>query len=165
MRDLTEKTIECMDMLDKIGIKYGNLLDVTPNTRARRWGQCRMVPGGYTINISVDLLDERNSEKGLKETIIHELLHTVDGCMNHGAKWKKLAGMVNNAFNMNIQRTSSAENKGVEHRQIEARHGKVYIIQCTGCGQKWEHYRMSKSVQHPEWYQCGKCKSKLERIA
>ena len=85
MRDLTAYAIECMNELDNIGIEYGNIIEFTVNTRAKkRWGQCRAVPGGYSINISSVLLDERNDEKGLKETIHHELLHSCKGCMNHG---------------------------------------------------------------------------------
>jgi len=81
MRNLDEYAIQCMEELDAIGIEYGNIIEVKVNTRAKkRWGQCRAVPGGYSINISVVLLDERNDEQGLKETIIHELLHSCKGC-------------------------------------------------------------------------------------
>ena len=67
MRDLTEYAIRSMEYLDNIGIEYGNIIDFTVNTRARnRWGQCRAVPGGYTININAALLDERNDENGLR---------------------------------------------------------------------------------------------------
>lgn len=90
MRNLEDVAIECMEMLDRIGIKYGNVKEVIPNSRARsRWGQCKIVPGGFQININVDLLDERNSIDGLKETLLHELLHTVSGCFNHGREWKE----------------------------------------------------------------------------
>lgn len=53
MRDLTAYAIECMTELDNIGIEYGNIIEFTVNTRAKkRWGQCKAVPGGYSINIS-----------------------------------------------------------------------------------------------------------------
>ena len=39
MRDLTEYVCKAMDMLDSIGVKYGNIIDCTVNTRAqKRWG-------------------------------------------------------------------------------------------------------------------------------
>lgn len=48
MRDLTAYAIECMTELDNIGIEYGNIIEFTVNTRAKkRWGQCKAVPGGY----------------------------------------------------------------------------------------------------------------------
>lgn len=61
MRNLDEYAIQCMEELDAIGIEYGNIVEVKVNTRAKkRWGQCKAIPGGYSINISVVLLDERN---------------------------------------------------------------------------------------------------------
>ena len=39
MRDLTAYAIECMTELDNIGIEYGNIIEFTVNTRAKkRWG-------------------------------------------------------------------------------------------------------------------------------
>lgn len=112
MRDLIEYACKAMEMLDSIGVQYGNIIDFTVNTRAqKRWGQCRKVPGGYTININAVLLDERNSEDGLMNTILHELAHSVDGCMNHGTNWKAVANHIHNALGYNIKRTDSAEEK------------------------------------------------------
>ena len=114
MRDLIDFTIQCMNELDRIGIPYGNVIDVTINTRAKkRWGQCRKVPGGFTININVVLLDEKNDVDGLRNTIFHELLHTCPDCWNHGTQWKAYAAMIRRELGYNIQRTSSAEEKGV----------------------------------------------------
>lgn len=84
MRNLMEYANECMVKLDDLGIEYGNVLEFKVNTRAaHRWGQCKVVPGGYSINISAVLLDD-NDEQGLINTIFHELLHTyLKGCCNH----------------------------------------------------------------------------------
>ena len=43
MRDLTAYAIECMTELDNIGIEYGNIIEFTVNTRAKkRWGNARL---------------------------------------------------------------------------------------------------------------------------
>lgn len=159
MRNLDEYAILCMEELDAIGIEYGNIVEFKVNTRAKkRWGQCRAIPGGYSINISVVLLDERNDEQGLKETIIHELLHSCKGCMNHGENWKRLAAKVNRAYGYNIKRCSSAEDKGVqeETRPVNVRIVN-YIIKCNKCGHTYTRTRMSKLIQRPERYRCGHC--------
>ena len=93
MRDLMEYANFCMEMLDEINIPYCEPESFTINTRARRWGQCKYIraSGKFYININITLLDERNGEDGLINTILHELLHTCPGCMNHGAEWKKWA--------------------------------------------------------------------------
>ena len=165
MRNLDKYAIECMRELDAIGIEYGNIIEVKTNTRAKkRWGQCKAIPGGYSINISVILLDERNDEQGLKETIIHELLHSCKGCMNHGKNWKYLAEKVNKAYNYNIKRCSSADDKGVQEETRPISDNPVnYIIKCNQCGHIYTRIRMSRAVQHPELYRCGRCGGTLSR--
>lgn len=163
MRDLLYYTSVCMHELEAIGIEYGAIIEVKENTRAKsRWGQCKRIPGGYSININKILLDERNSEQGLKETIIHELLHSCKGCMNHGTSWKSLAEKVNRAYGYNIKRCSSSEDKGVYE---ETKHIKTrlvnYIIKCDKCGHTYTRTRMSKAVRHPERYRCGCCGGNL----
>ncbi len=45
MRNLHEYVNICKAELDSIGIKYGNIIDVKVNTRAkRRWGSARECP-------------------------------------------------------------------------------------------------------------------------
>ena len=163
MRDVEIYALDCMDKLDQIGIEYGNILEVTVNTRAKnRWGQCKKVPGGYTININSALLDERNEEAGLINTMFHELLHSCRNCMNHGAEWKRLANKVYQAYGYNIKRTSSAADKGVE---LETRNITYkYTMKCTCCGQIIQKQRMCDFVKNTWRYQCGICKGKFERI-
>lgn len=165
MRDLTTYAIECMTELEEIGIEYGNVTEFTVNTRARkRWGQCKKVPGGFEINISSVLLDERNDERGLKETILHELLHTCRGCMNHGEIWKRLAQKVNMAYGYNIKRTNSADDKGVlEETRPPVKQREVnHRVTCTGCGHVYTRTKASKLITHTDHYRCGCCGGKLK---
>lgn len=161
MRDLIDFTIQCMNELDRIGIPYGNVIDVTINTRAKkRWGQCRKVPGGFTININVVLLDEKNDVDGLRNTIFHELLHTCPDCWNHGTQWKAYAAMIRRELGYNIQRTSSAEEKGVI-KEPEIERTPKYQIVCNGCGHIWERYKMSKTIKQISFCRCGSCNGRL----
>lgn len=166
MRNLNLIAKECMEMLDGLGIEYGNIKEFKVNTRAHsRWGQCKRVIGGYSININVALLDERNDINGLKNTILHELLHSCDGCMNHGEKWKAMARKVNDAYGYNIKRTSSSSEKGVDkelnkHTEIVYR----YAVQCKECGHIYKRSKMSNVIKHPDDYRCAHCHGKLKRI-
>lgn len=173
MRDLQKYAVDCMEMLDCIGIEYGNIIEIVPNSRAKaRWGQCKAIPGGYSININVELLDERNDEDGLINTIIHELLHSAKGCMNHGENWQRLANIVYREYGLNIKRTSSAAEKGMcdeaikEH--IAARksrtHNVEYIIKCECCGHTYKRYKASKLTKHPDWFRCGNCNGALHLV-
>ena len=164
MRNLTEYALKSMECLDNIGIKYGNIIDVTVNTRAKsRWGQCKAVPGGFSININQSLLDERNSEEGLINTIIHELLHTCEGCMNHGSNWKRLAEKVYREYGYNIKRTSSAAEKGVDNETRQQKQIKHKYV-CKGCGQVITRERESKFTQNYDKYLCARCGSHFKKI-
>ncbi len=50
---------------------------------------------GWTLN---------NSEKNLRNTLIHELIHTVPGGLCHTGQWKKWAKYVNERTDYHIQR-------------------------------------------------------------
>lgn len=164
MRDLQKVARECMKELDAIGIQYGNVKRFEINTRAKkRWGQCKVVPGGFTINISAFLLDETTDIKGLKNTIIHELLHTCKGCLNHGAEWKRLAAKVNRAYGYNIKRTSSADEKGCTCRDNETIRQIKHKLVCSNCNHVFIRYKESNLTKHPDRYLCG-CGGKIEMI-
>lgn len=167
MRDLMTYATICMKELDAIGIKYGRILKWEINTRAKsRWGQCRTVSGGYSININSVLLDDRNDEKGLKETIHHELLHSCKGCMNHGTNWKSLAQRVNRVYGYNIKRTDSAADKGVVEETRPPRKAREanYKVVCLDCGKIYTRAKASKLITHTDRYRCGCCCGKLKRV-
>lgn len=64
-------------------------------------------------------LREDTDIDGLKNTIIHELLHTCKGCMKHTGEWKQLAEKVNRYYGYNIKRCDSADEKGISEEQKE----------------------------------------------
>lgn len=110
MRDLYKVATECMYELDLLGIPYAEIPKErwTVNTRAKsRLGQARKRNGEYSINISADILHDKYPLEFLKNTVIHELLHTCKGCMNHGEKWKAYAEKVNAKYGYNIERCVS----------------------------------------------------------
>ncbi len=161
MRDLQQYARECLKELDAIGIEYGNITKFVINTRAKkRWGLCEPVPGGFQIEISSVLLDERNDETGLKNTIIHEILHTCKGCQNHQEKWKRVAQKVNAAYGYNIKRTSSTLEKGVLEETMPPISAN-YVIECECCGYTYTREKKSKLITNMERYRCGVCGGRL----
>lgn len=169
MRDLKEYVTHCIDELKSIGIEPGRILTLEINTRARkRWGACSPEYDekgniiGYNISINKLLLDEKIPEKALKNTIIHELLHSCKGCLTHKNQWKNLAEKVRMELGYDIRRVGSSDHKGIAI-EIPSKPPK-YIIRCQSCGETYSRKRKSKVVDHPELYRCGKCKGKLERV-
>lgn len=160
MKNLQAIARVCMEELDAIGIPYVKPREITVNTRAKsRWGQCRRVSKTeFTINISERILRDEVSDAATKNTVIHELLHTVDGCQNHGPKWKSLAAKVNRAYpKYNIQTSTSAQEKGIAPEPVVYK----YIVECVDCRNKRGYERRGKVVMHPERFRCGACNGKL----
>ena len=84
-RKLVERAVaEC----EAVGIKTGNIMNVLVNSRASRWGRCTKRGSFYTIELSVELLRDDVSDSATMDTVVHEVLHTCEGCMNHKALWK-----------------------------------------------------------------------------
>lgn len=153
MKNLDKLFNECMNEAKAIGLKPGNIVGVTVNTRAKnRWGQTRYSNGVYSINISNRLLAEELDDMVAKNTIMHEIIHTCPGCMNHGENWKRLANRVNAAYpDYNIKRTTSCEEKGIEAPEPRAYRWEIY---CKSCGKKWNYKRLPKCAQYPSNYRC-----------
>lgn len=161
MKDLKKLAAECEAELLSIGIHPGKINRWIVNTRAKcRWGQCvQYLPDLYNISIAERLLQDGVSDLAVKNTIIHELLHTVKGCHGHTGKWKILAQKVNLMLpQYNIKRTASCEEYGLDSASRSNR----YVIQCTHCGQQYYRQRECKLTLHPEKFRCGICKHPLK---
>ena len=156
MRDLLPYAAQCKRELDRLCIRYAADITFAVNTRAkRRLGVCKKTGDRYRIEIAASLLDERASEALLKETLLHELLHTCYGCMKHTGRWKALAAKVNAAYGTDIKRAADPDS------DIIAKKPKYRVV-CPSCGAVYERYKRSALIQHPERYRCGKCKGRLE---
>lgn len=172
MRNLEAYGKQCIEDLNAIGIYPNDISEFIVNTRAKkRWGQACKKSGVYSININVLLLQDDCPERALLETLYHELLHCVDGCMNHGEKWQELAELVNDCYMVNITRASSDEEKlGVEYasevREVKQQSLKIFAVQCVDCGTKTtrQGMRSPKWYARPEWYKCSKCGGELKKV-
>ena len=136
----------------------GRLLpQVQVNTRAkRRLGCCFYQGGRYWIEVSDRVLGDGAL---LRQTLVHELLHTCPGCRDHGAEWKRYAGYVNGKLGTDIQCTVKLEGayKPLRHEEVK------YILRCQCCGKEFHRMRMCKLVRAPWRYRCP-CGGKLERV-
>ena len=138
MLDLNYEALVCKRMLDDLNIPYRKVDSFTINTRAaNRWGQCkRNNDETFTININIRLLESEKTLVGLRSTILHELLHTCPGCMNHGTQWKSYAAKVYNKYGIRISTTDSYLNKGIsQEEQVEYKKSTAkYKVVCKKCG-------------------------------
>ena len=133
------------------------------------WGRCSRKRNRYTgyispfvIDISERLVSRMDDTEGLDLVIIHELLHTCPGCLNHGSQWKSWGRWVERHYGHSVSRLSSAEELGVDEQQFIDKG--YYACKCSECGNIITRKSLSKFIQHPEWYRCS-CGGSFVRIA
>lgn len=82
MKNLMKLVGECQRDLASLNIRTGNVRNWSVNTRAKaRWGYCVKVSKGlFDIQIAAALLQDDVDDQAVKDTIVHELLHTIPGC-------------------------------------------------------------------------------------
>lgn len=144
---------------NKFDAPYINSITIT--NASSYWANIRRVKShgdvSFSIRVSktIELIpNEELAQRRLEETIIHELIHTIPGCMNHGSYFKHFCSLVNNNYpNRYVIKTrTNSEDYGVA---IENKPKFKYEIVCTHCGKKYYYARKPKyDIRN---YTCGKC--------
>ena len=156
LKQLKKYVSELNNNLKAIGIETGKISNVSINSRAlKRMGLCRKTSSGYEIEISKFILSDKEI---LKNTVYHELLHTVKSCINHGKKWQELASQVNRHYNIDISRTGIASHEMKQEQLNRMR----YKATCQGCGQEILRQKASKFITEIGNYSCGRCRGKFK---
>ena len=145
------------DMMTR-GIKVGKISRVLVSDKSfGKFGSCRRLINGYFVIEITDL----GLHGDVKTTIVHELIHTVEGCFNHGPKFQEIARLLSSAYNIELG-TKASKNEmelSKEYRIAKAK----YVIRCKKCGQIITRQRATRLVKLPMTYRCG-CGGDLERI-
>ena len=144
------------DMLTR-GIKAGKVEGVYFTESSCMFGFCKkMANGGFQIWIT-DLAMHGD----VKSTIVHELIHTVEGCFNHGKKFHSIANWLSRVYGIELG-TRASKNEMELSREYRISKAK-YILQCKKCGQIILRQHASRLVKLPMFYSCG-CGGDLIRI-
>lgn len=108
--------VESIVLMKELGVPISD--SICPEVRLVgshcKYGRCcregslkRYTEYDYYIEISEHTL--QNAEKSLRNTLIHELIHTVPNGMCHTGEWKKWAKYVSTKTNYNIKRLDGDE--------------------------------------------------------
>jgi len=105
------------------------------------------------------------SQADNNNTIMHEIIHSLNDCMCHTGKWKQIANEVNLMYGYTISRTkiandlmkTSPEYAKFIKKDVPPR----YVIECTKCHLKTFRRRKSKMIDEIQSnngnYYCTKC--------
>ena len=146
--------------------RYGICKQEEPDERTRyieRRGRKRIIKyekyKKHKIEISSWVM--QLDESIIKNTIMHELIHCIPNCNNHGKEFKKYANYINTQLGYNIKTTGNKKDdyqkSNLEyHEEVNFK----YKIQCKACGQTFFRKRISQNFTRK--YRCGKCNGKLK---
>lgn len=180
MRNLKKLFNECYDKLVAIGVPVSNnIKKVSTNSRlSTTYGRCSRdrKDNSFTIQIATFLLSDKLDESIVCDTIMHELIHTCDGCFNHGKLFQRYARMVNKAYNMNIgtyvdkESVVAVRESGLQPKRKKPQKDS-WVFKCINvdCNYRWEYSRKPKwckgynttnmVVQN---VRCPHCKGKIQ---
>lgn len=186
---LNKLYLECINELNKIGInildekQYGKIYISISKRNNKRYGCCKqenpdknykvIVKTGRrktiryekfnTHYIEISLWVMELEDNTIKNTIMHELIHCIPYCNNHGTEFKKYASLINNNYGYDVSRVGNKkkdfENSNIEYKEVENYN---YKIVCKNCKQEFYRQRLSRNFTLK--YRCGKCKGKFEII-
>ena len=130
------------------------------NKALKRLGRCEAKSGNrYVIQIN-EFHNKLSPDTSVMNTLVHELLHSLPNCMNHGEMWKRYANMYNRAYGTTISRLSPLEGDyKIFKEEIDKQRGhtqhknhSVYSdgkhkITCSKCNKSWYYERAGRVVK------------------
>lgn len=178
---------DCIKELESIGIKIINnekvgLIDIAISKRNnKRYGCCKHEePDEKDFNIKkyknyfkitykrfkkhhieISKWVMNLDEKIIKNTIIHEILHCLPECNNHGKVFQDYAKLINKKLEYNISTLGNKEedykksNLKLEEENINYK----YKIMCKQCGIMFYRQRLKKDLIKN--YRCSRCGGKI----
>ena len=162
-----EKLFEqCIEELKSINIdpRKNRTIETKINTRSKkRYGCCKKLSKDrFQIEISEWVIDL--NEDIIKNTIMHELIHCMPRCNNHGEYFKNYATVINEKLGYNISRTGNKEQDFKESNleYIEKPINFNYKIVCEDCNQTFLRQRIKRNFTRK--YRCGKCGGRFKVI-
>lgn len=183
MENLQDLYYECIDELNSIGINFDNIgeIDIKISKRNnKRYGCCKPEEPNkltkyyiwlkkrkyvkyyrykkYHIEVSPWVIEL--DDNIIKNTIIHELIHCLPYCDNHGLEFKNYANYINSKLGYNISRLGNkVEDYKISNKQFNEEIVYNYKIECQKCGQTFYRKRVNKGFDKK--FFCGKCKGKF----
>ena len=113
----------------------------------------------HHIEISKWVMDL--NDEIIKNTIMHELIHCIPFCNNHGKEFKKYATYINKKLGYNItSKGNKKEDYNASNLEYQEENNYKYKIICKNCGQIIYRKRFNPNLIKK--YRCGKCGGKLE---
>ena len=166
MHDIKALLLKALVICDKENIPYRKITGIKVNNRlSKSWGRCNLdtKTGSFSIELRNVIADDSiTPEKGTLEIILHEVIHTCEGCFNHGALFNAYGERLLKYGYDTQGRTKNKEklNLNMTNYMAQAK----YICKCQKCGFEETRQRMCKFVKEPENFLHKHCGGTFMRI-
>lgn len=164
MQEITLETLKslveaCRQELLSLGLKTGPVASVSFNGTAKTiFGRCRKDrSGNFHIEI-MTYLNRHRSYDDIQQTLMHEVIHTIKGCGNHGPRFQEVAALVNDRLGYRIATTSKLSEEAVSNIDYK------YLLKCGHCGAELKRYHRKPKLNSRLYHRpCGEAsKGKLQ---
>ena len=138
------------------------VVKITISKARSYWAQIKHVGDNYyelrVSNMFNEITEEHLFYNRLMSCMIHELIHTIPRCWNHGRIFQQYAQKINLYFpEFNISTSTSGEELGI----IEDVRIIKYVVTCYNCGAESKYMRKPKIWKYinkeTSPYICNKC--------
>ena len=124
---------------------------IMPLNSNRNLGYCERSWSSYKYQIClnkhlVKLVFDESKLNAIKSVLVHEIIHTFSGCMNHGPNFKHYAMLANSKYE-NIEVWTHATKLETEVFDKEIEDNVKFVAKCLCCGKEVRKFRRTKFIQ------------------
>lgn len=146
LEDILNEVHECQNLLQAIGFDMEGKKYTTrwlPKTKVKTLGMCSCtVYNNYIISINESYL-RLASPENIHNTIMHEVIHSIDGCANHGPNFKR-AGEKVCKYYVFTSITRLGKDKTYMDEVVATKY--KYQLRCKTCGHTWNYMRRTQKM-------------------
>lgn len=141
--ELTNLLVECIYEAQKvIPVKISKInLNVKVGAYKSRLGECSKDWRNNTFQISLSKYLLECDTQLIKEVLLHEIIHTCDGCFNHGKLFQAYVRTINNFYSYNIATIRN------NNKQFGEKIQRKYKLTCTKCGTVFYRDRLTQKYR------------------
>lgn len=152
----------------KIPARFNMIYSVKFDKRVcTKLGCCKI--RAHSINIVMSTICLALGKEEIRNTLAHEILHTIEGCDNHDERFHHYANILNNSMNglkivPRVEFRNIIKVLGEDMRKLHYTPYK-YIAKCAKCGEILMYFsKKTEIVKYPELFNCNACGGDLKII-
>lgn len=171
--DLRKEVENCLCKIKEIGLINNDERNINDyefgfnNRKLNTYGTCKTIKQNTKFLITLNLLySQYGTIEQIRNTIMHEVLHSLPNGYGHKGKWKQYASIVNSKYSeYHISRTSYSKEYNLALKENVIPN---YTLICPNCNETWRYQRKTKIISNLLHYKgkyaliCPYCKAERE---